>query len=319
MGKPTWTLITGCLALLLCSCSGSSGSGGQDDENLAKFDPVPGMEVREGQSPITEADKTLILKAEWRMTGRCMAKLGFPATTQVEQLAHPDPPLYLSPDELRRGGYQFDFAAEAVNELALNGAAGPPPPAEGMSDEQVEEYGRALGGSPADPTVALPGSEGEASTSTVGCAAEARKALYGSLLNSLRYDRALQATGPTAFRKELARREAYREPLRAWQECMLREGHDLTADIRDGLDYGAGALRRMVWLRVAAGSGPLSQEQIDSVVTSDAGCQESSGLYKVRERLLPDARVAVLKKLGLESGELIAFQNAVLDKAKTAR
>ena len=319
MSKPTWTLIAGCLALLLGACSGSGSPGTTSGEDLSKFDPVPGMELREGQLPITEADKTLIFTAESRLANSCMAKLGFPRTTQVERFAHPDPPPYLSPDELRRGGYQFDFAAEAASEVAVNGAAGPPPPTEGMSDAQIETYGLALNGSLTGPRVALPDREGEASTSKVGCAAKARTELYGSLLNYLRYDRAWQGTGMSALRKELAQQGGYAAPLKAWQDCMVGDGHDLAADIRDGIDYGVTALRRMVWVRAPRGEGPLPQAQIDSVVTSDADCQESSGLYEQREKLLPTARTAVVKKLGLESGELVAFQNAVLEKAKGVR
>lgn len=320
MRKSKAMFVTWCLTLLVGACSGSRGSGGERHDGLSTFDPVAGMEVREGQVPISESDRALIAKAESRLNDACMEEQGFPANTLTERTTHPDPPPYLSPAELRRGGYQFDFAAEAESEAAVNGAAGPASPTDQMSDRQRKEYDRAMNGPADGPRVALPTSEGEASTPERGCTAVARNELYGSLLNFLRYDRAWQGTAMSALRNQLARTRAYKRPLQAWQQCMAdTSGLDLAADIADGLDYGVTALRRMVWVNVANGEPPPEQSQIDAVADADADCQESSGLDTVRERLLPDVQEAVLKQLGLESAELVAFENAVLEKAKTVR
>lgn len=302
-------------AIALAACSGSSDSGGQPGDDLSKFDPVPGMKVRQDQLPISTADQTLIQKAESRLANACMAKLGFPPATGVEQYAMPDPPSYLSPKDLRRGGYQFDFSADAEAFLAANGPNGPPSPTEGMSAEEADEYSKALLGTPDGPSVELPAAEGSSSTSKVGCQAEAREELFGSLLNYLRYDRALAANNAGPVAKQLARDKQYQAALSKWQTCMDAAGYPM----KDDIDYGARALRQEQSAQLAESGTPLDQSRIDAVANADADCQEESGLYSIREKLLPAAREAIAKRLGLESGELIAFQNAVLAKAKTVR
>lgn len=302
-------------ALALAACSGSSDAGERPGGDLSKFDAVPGMEVRQDQLPISAADQTLIQKAESRLANACMAQLGFPPATGVEQYAVPDPPSYLSPEDLRRGGYQFDFAADAEAFLAANGPDGPPSPTEGMSAAEADEYAEALAGTPDGPSVELPAAEGSSSTSKVGCLAEAREELFGSLLNYLRYDRALAASGAGPVAKQLARDEQYQAALATWQACMGSAGFPMEGD----MDYGARALRQEQSVQLAERGTPLDRSRIDAVAEADADCQEESGLHSVREELLPGAREAIAKRLGLESSELIAFQNAVLAKAKTVR
>lgn len=273
------------------------------------------MEATEDQLPISEEDRTVIFKAEFRLANACMAELGFPPTTGPERYAQPAAPAYLSPTELRRGGYQYDFAADAAGSLTVVGADALDP-TKGMSAAEAEEYSVASGGDPDEEGVSLRYPDGSVvSTSATGCQAEARAELYGSLLNYLRYDRQSSAMGEGGLAKRLGRDSTYERARAAWQSCVQKAGQRVDA----GSDYGVHTLQRRQWIQVDKGGGPLTEAETSAMAEADADCQESSGLYEVRERLLPGARKAIAKRLGLEQSEINAFENAVLAKAKTVR
>lgn len=309
------------LLVAVAILSGCSGGGSDDpvaDEGAgAKFDPVPGMVVREGLVPISNADEALILKAEWRLANDCMAEQGFPPTTGPERFVTPEPPEYLSPTELRRGGYQFDFAAEAEGAQAI--ADGGSDPTVGMTPEERERFSLALGGDPDGPTAKIATPSGSRDVAATGCLADARKALFGTLENYMRYDQALEGSGPSALRKELARDDSYPDAVASWQSCMTDAGAGFPTAFEAGVDYGVSALRSEQSTRRDREAAPLSADEITQTATADADCQESSGLFELREKLLPDAREAVLAEFGLESSEMVALQRAVLEKAKGVR
>jgi len=273
------------------------------------------MEPSEDQLPITGADRIVILKAEFRLSNACMAELGFPGMTGAERYAVPEPPAYLSPTELRRGGYQFDFAAEAAGELVTSGGRGALDPTKGMSPDEAEQYDVALNGSPDGKQVSLRNPDGSvASTSATGCLAQAREELYGSVRNHLRYDRQGSSDGG-GLAKRLSRDAGYRSARRAWETCMAKASQPVDA----GADYGVHTLRRRLWIQVDEGGGPLTDAEIRALAVADADCQESTGLFEIRERLLPGARKALAERFGLEQSDVVAFENAVLAKAKTVR
>jgi hypothetical protein len=245
-----------------------------------------------------------------------MADNGFdyPLSTSSDAVA--DAPLYLSPSELRRSGYQYDWAAAAEQFLELNGPEGPPDPTEGMTTNEANAYAEALGGSSPGATVILEDPDGGTrAMDTEGCAADARTQLYDSVANAMRFDRAVEMLGHSGLRNKLQSIDAYEEPMTRWQRCMREAGYDVT----DAHDYGLQFLQ-------SRGAAALSDtgldqtdvtaEMITDVANTDADCQESSGLYEVRQELLPEIQDEVAAELGFEMSQYIAFQHAVLERAQ---
>lgn len=316
--------IAACVATaLLVACAGSgdpsepAATAGLDG---GAFDPIDGMEASTAQQPISAEDDLVIYSAEQRLIASCMAKRGFeyPVTPPGELVA--PAPRYLSPSELRRSGYQYDWKAAADRFLKLNGPDGPPSPTDGMSEAEAKAYDEALGGSTPDATVTLqdPGG-GARAASTEGCIAEAQIELYGSVENAMRYDRAGEMLSLVGIRDELLKSAEYRRSLREWQKCMLEHGYNVAEDDYDEIDYGMEYLQsRGMRALVTQGSDQrdVTAEVITSVANADADCQESSGLYDVRSEMLPDVEDAVAAKLGFEMNQYVAFQHAVLERAK---
>jgi hypothetical protein len=303
-------------ALLVAACSGSAradGDRGVTGLRDGAFEPIEGMEASTGQQPLSPEDGMVIYRAEERLVAACMRQQGFTFATTLEQAVTP-PPAYLSPTELRRSGYQHDWQAAAERYLELNGPSGPPDPTAGMTDHEVAAYEQALVG-PADGPMAMleDVDGGRTGVPAGGCLGEARAELFGSVANYLRFIRADQSLSGVG--RELREQDAYREPMAAWQGCMRQAGHD----VGDEIDYG------VPWIQArgadALQSGGLGQtaitlDSIGAVAEADADCQESSGLYEVRRDLLPDARDRVAATLGFELSQFVAFQHAVLERAK---
>jgi hypothetical protein len=195
---------------------------------------------------------------------------------------------------------------------------------EGMSDEQSKAYVDALDGGNAGEVVELQDVEGgTVGVSTGGCTGEAREALYGSLENSIRYNRAAERVTGAGISEKLFARTEYRALATAWQRCMEQAGHDVgskkaeSGTSMDGDDYGLAHLVSRQATQLSEGKGPLAQAEIDAVAAADATCQESSGLHELRQELLPEAKDEVAEELGFELDQYIAYQHAVLDRAKS--
>lgn len=280
------------------------------------FDAVDGMADADGRQPVTAEDRNVIAAAETRLIAACMSDAGFSYEVRTADDYVTPPPPYLSPSELRRSGYQYDWAAAAESFLETNGPSGAPDPTAGMTPDEAEAYTWALLGPPTAPRAALdePGG-GSVFASTEGCVAGARTELYGSVANSLRFERAVQYLSHSGVADELRRRDDYRTAMHDWQQCMRGFGHD----VDDNTDYGASWLQRRGADALATGGigqTTITAEVIESVATADAECQESSGFFEVRETLLPAARDAIATELGFEMTQYNAFQHAVLDAAE---
>jgi hypothetical protein len=326
--------VSGLVALLglslLVACSDSDDAGksasATEDGSLAEgaFDPIDGMATSSDQAPISGAEEVVIFRAQQRLVGQCMADQGFDTVSgQYQGPVKTKAPPFLSPVELRRSSYQFDWDAAAEEFLALNGPAGPPNPTAGMTEEEIEAYGKALDGGTSAKVVQMKDLDGgTVSVSTEGCRGEAAIRLYGSAENSIRFNRAAEQVTGFGFSKKLFQKNAYRAVAETWQECMEKAGYDVgpitdaSGKKSNGFDYGLGYLTARQATQLSAGQGPLGQVEIDAVATADADCQESSGLYELRQELLPEAKDEVTDELGLEMSQYVAFQHAVLERAK---
>ena len=314
------TVVASCALVLVlaAACSGDEGEDAAAASLSGQFDEIDGVQVSSDQTPITPEDRRLIALAEERLTGECMASEGFDFSEVIEfGTRHhvPEPPLYLSPAELRRSGYQHDWAAAAESFLALNGPDGVPTFVEGMPQDEADAWYDAYLGAPdaEQLSVALPdGSVRD--TPRVGCAADARRELYGSLENFARFEEANQQFSHDGLSRELNSHDAYREPVREWRSCMGRAGFEI-----DQSDYGIAWIQQQGAVALSAGGidqTVLTAEVIEAVANADADCQESSGLYEARSELLPEAEEAIADRLGVEMSELTAFHHAVLERAK---
>lgn len=297
--------------LLACSGSGSTPDpepGGLEDGG---FDPVEGVEQGD-QTLLSPEDIGVIDRARERSIQQCMAEHGFNYESVAIRYYIESPPTYLSPQEMRRTGYQYDWANEAESFLALNGPDGPPSPTMGMTAEQVESFDRAMSGDLNDTVELEDLGGGTVGVPRGGCSGEARTELFGTVENSVRFDRAVENVNGRGFSAQLRRMDDYQASLDDWQSCMRSAAHD----IEESDDYGYFYLLRLQDTSLAAGNGPLSDEEIGAVANDDADCLESSGLFEVRRELLPEAMDRVANELGFGLGQYAAFQHAVLERAK---
>jgi hypothetical protein len=323
----------GLLLPVACSKSGneanvdSETTSGKDKLSDGAFDPIDGMKSSQDQVPISPADLIVIFKAEQRLVDDCMAEQGFDmATNRYDGPVRTMAPPFLSPAELRRSGYQFDWDADAAEYLALNGPEGPPNPTEGMSEEEANAFGDALdGGSSAEFVEMKDLDGGTVSISLGGCSGEARVALYGSAENSIRFNRAAEQVTGTGYSRKLFTKEKYRVAAEEWQKCMGQAGYevgpktDALGKKSNGYDYGLGYLTSRQATQLSMGQGALARAEIDAVAAADAACQESTGLHDVRNELLPGVKDDVAEELGFEMSQYVAFQHAVLERAKAVR
>jgi hypothetical protein len=276
------------------------------------FEPIEGMGDGSGLDPLAPEDAQEISRAEYRLLGTCMAQKGLvydaPSIGSV-------PPMYLSPSELRRDGYRYDWAAAAQDFLGASSPDGAGRATAGMTAGELAEYDEALFGD-VDERVTL----GDLGGGTIGspaggCMGEARAALYGSVANFMRYDRVVETLSHWGIGSRLQEYDAYREPLTAWQECMRARNHDVGGDT----DYGTSYIQSSGAVALSddgAGQTLVTGESIAAVADADADCQESSGLYEVREALLPQAREDLAAALGFEMSQYVAYQHAVYERAQ---
>ena len=276
------------------------------------FDPIEGMVAVPGAAPLSPEEGAVIYGAEQRLTATCMADLGYAWGSAVLGDAVGAPALYLSPDELRSGGLDYDYDWAAAGEEFLdNSAGGAAPETEGMSDEELEAYSAALSGTPA-PEVWIDTHDGSVGTSGEGCVGQARTQLHGTVANYLRYDTLHGAFAGIA--SQLRRHEDYEQPVAEWQACMSEAGFDVGDH-----DYGAAYIRQAGAAALST-EGPdqtaFTAETIPAIAAADADCQESSGLYEVRASLLAGITEEIAAELGVDLDHYIAYERALYTRAQ---
>lgn len=272
------------------------------------FDPIDGMVAVPGATPLSGHEGMPIYDAENRLTAACMAGQGYEWGSAVLGGSAGSPPLYLSPDELRSGGFDYEYDWEAAGNEFLDNSGGAAPETEGMTGEELDAYSTALSGT-SDGWVSLPnGSSGTASV----CVGEARAQLYGSIANNLRYDELHQEFSKIA--RQLREHEEYAQPLADWQACMGDAGFDVGDH-----DYGASYIRQAgaaALSNVGESQTQFTARSIPAIAEADADCQESSGLYEVRESLITGIAGEIADDLGVDLDHYVAYEQALLARAQ---
>lgn len=276
------------------------------------FDPIEGMVAVPGATPLSADEVAVIYDAESRLTAACMADHGYEWGSAVLGDRVGALPLYLSPAELRAGGLDYDYDWAAAGEQFLgDSSGGAAPETEGMSDEELDAYSAALFGT-SEPEVWIDTHDGSTGTTGGGCVGQARTQLHGTVANSLRYGELREAFA--GIGDKLREHDEYDRPLAEWQACMGEAGFDVGDH-----DYGASYIRQ-------AGAAALSTdgrdqtaftaETIPAIAAADADCQESSGLYEVRESLLADIAEEIAADLGVDLDHYVAYEQALYARAQ---
>ena len=279
------------------------------------FDPIDGMVAVPGARPLSGDERSAIYDAENRLIAACMAEQGFAWGSAVLGGSAGSPPLYLSPDELREGGFDYEYDWEAAGEEFLDNPGGVAPETEGMTDDEIAEYGAALFGADDDrDEVWIDTHDGSTGTSSGGCVGEARAQVYGSVANHLRYDALYEPGGFGAIGTKLREHEEYTQPLADWQACMGDAGFDVGHH-----DYGASYIRQAGAAALSTdgeGQTQFTAETIPAIAEADADCQESSGLYEVRKSLLTGIAEEIAADLGVDLDHYVAYEQALLARAQ---
>jgi hypothetical protein len=271
------------------------------------FDPIDGMVAVPGATPLSDDEAAVVYEAEERLIAACMSQHGF------EYGDGPSGPgalsLYLSPDELRASGYQYDWAAAA--EQFLGNSGGSSDATAGMTEEEMDSYSAALFGT-SDADVWIDTHDGTSGTSRTGCTGEARAQLFGSVANSLRYDALIEPLSGVSG--QLREHDQYAQPLADWQACMGQAGFDVGDH-----DYGASYIQQ-AGAAALSDDGPdqtqFTAETIPAIANADADCQESSGLYEVREELLAGITEEIAADLGIDLDHYVAYERALYARAQ---
>lgn len=277
------------------------------------FDPIDGMVAVPGAMPLSGDERMPIYDAENRLVAACMAEQGYQWGSAVLGGSAGSPPLYLSPDELRSGGFDYEYDWEAAGDEFLDNSGGAAPETEGMTDEELDAYSAALFGAE-DLDVSIDTHEGSTSTSSGGCMGEARAQVYGSVANALRYDALYEPDGFGAVGGQLREHEEYAQPLADWQACMGDAGFDVGDH-----DYGASYIQQAgaaALSNVGRDQTQFTAETIPAIAEADADCQETSGLYEVRESLLAGVAEEIAADLGVDLDHYVAYEQALLARAQ---
>lgn len=321
--RASWALVL--VMLIVGGCSSGDGSdGAASSDGSAKpivsesgsFDSFEGFDPGADADRLTSEERIVVVNAEYRLVRRCMADAGFeyPAPPDGAVVAKATP--FLAPAELRRSGYGFDWAAAARSWSSTNRPEGPADLTADMDPTRAKAFNEALSGPESGPTATLESGGGDTSSLPLeGCTADARAELFGSVMNALRYDRAEQSISGQAMSEALQEDEAYADAAEAWRACMLAAGQD-PQYLAATNDYGFYALSSEMRVTASAGTSAVTVDRAAETANDDADCQESTGLYELRERLLPTVRDELYRYIDLESRELDAFSRAVFERAK---
>ena len=279
------------------------------------FDPIDGMVAVPGAVPLSGDEAAAIHDAENRLTATCMARKGYAWGSAVLGDSVGAPPLYLSPEELRAGGFDYEYDWEAAGAEFLDLSDGSPEgssnPTAGMTADEMDAYGAALGGVSGD-WVSIDTHDGSSSTRSDGCVGEARAQLYGTVANSLRYSNLAEPFADLSG--QLREHEEYEQPLAAWQACMSDAGFDVGDH-----DYGASYIRQAggaALSNVGEAQTQFTAETIPAIAEADADCQESSDLYEVRESLLAGITEEIAADLGVDLDHYVAYERALYERAQ---
>ena len=275
------------------------------------FDPIEGMVAVPGGTPLSDQEELVVYDAEMRLTAACMQSRGYGWGTGLGASTG-RPARYLSPDQIRAGGFDYEYDWYTAGEQLLGNSDGSPDdPTAGMTAEELAAYDAALFG-PQDPDVEIETPDGTTARSSTGCAGESRNQLYGSVANSLRYDELVEPFSDVST--QLREHDEYAAPLADWQACMAAAGFDVGDH-----DYGASYIEQ-------AGAAALSTQgraqtqftadTIPAIAAADADCQESSGLYEVRESLLAGITQEIADDLGVDLEHYVSYQRALLARAQ---
>lgn len=278
------------------------------------FDPIDGMVPVPGGTLLSDDEAATIVEAEQRLISVCMAQQGFQWGAPAPGEPVGSPPSYLSPDELRAGGfdYEYDWAAAGEEFLGNSDGGGDASYTAGMTAEELAAYEAALIGTSPEPDVEINTHDGTSATSSEGCVGEARAQLYGSVANSLRYSNLVEPFSNTSG--QLRRHEAYQRPLADWQACMLQAGFDVGDH-----DYGASYIQQQGAVALSRHGRDQTQftaETIPAIAEADADCQESSGLYEVRQALLAEIPTEIAADLGVAFDHYVAYEHALYERAQ---
>jgi hypothetical protein len=273
------------------------------------FDPIDGMVAVPGARPLPDDEAAEIYRAEERLLSACMARQGY--EPDVSMSGAGPLPLYLSPTRLRAGGYDYEYDWAVAAEQFVDNSGGSNDMTEGMSDEELEAYTTALdGASGFDVTIET--HDGTVSTSSDGCVGESRAEVYGTVANFLRYAELRQAFAGVS--DQLREHDEYTQPLTDWQACMGDAGFDVGDH-----DYGASWIQRQGAVALSNEGSEQTQftaETIPAIAAADADCQETSGLYDVRESLLADIPQEIAADLGVDFDHYIAYEHALYQRAR---
>lgn len=276
------------------------------------FDPIDGMVAVPDATPLSDEEAAVVLDAERRLIRVCMAGHGFEWGSALIGDSVGAPPLYLSPDELRAGGFDYDYDWAAAGEEFLGNSGGAAPQTAGMTDEQQAAYEVALFGTSSEAAVWIDTHDGQSGTSSTGCVGESRAQLYGSVANSLRYDGLVEPFSDIS--DQLREHDEYARPLADWQVCMGDAGFDVGDH-----DYGASYIQQAGAAALSTsgrGQTQFTAETIPAIAAADADCQDSSGLYEVRVQLLADITEEIAEDLGVDFDHYVAYERALYARAQ---
>ena len=136
--------------------------------------------------------------------------------------------------------------------------------------------------------------------------------LYGTVANALRYSELVEPFSDAS--SQLREHDEYAAPLAGWQACMAAAGFDVGDH-----DYGAGDIQQAGTVALSTQGREQTQftaDTIPAIAAADADCQESSGLYEVRESLLAGITQEIADDLGVDLEHYVAYQRALLARAQ---
>jgi hypothetical protein len=265
-------------ALSITACSSSDVKAESGDPAGADWalPANPAVGVRDtidglyaGESTLDAAGETLIQ--------RCMARQGFTYYKLPTGLrdANPmlSPPIYgHSVEEATRFGYR-------IQQGITDGTKKQPDPTAGLSAAQKKKWGVAFFGPDDGPQVKVKtAGGGSMGQPTLGCLAESRTELFGSVQRET--DRTAAATAITQTPQERAAADPAMTDLnKGWSACMKDKGHPGLASPEKAQGQ-AGDLYTTL-------SKPDAFRQEVVLAVADAECEASTG-YALKRRTLED-------------------------------